>query len=185
MTNSWINMDLNISSSLSLSRYIYTRRRTNLFIHLSMIGMMNNHCILYFILLLLLALFDSTVPATPNCPVEGRRKTSLGWYLKGFSLSLLADPTTILSCVAIDAVGLVQATKGNIRAFCTMAERFMECLKTKTRGCFGEDVSQSIDKIRIDIWIYSSFVDHFRNWLNFLKNVVSMSMKEWMMNVLS
>ena len=21
-----------------------------------------------------------------------------------------------------------------------MAERFMECLKTKTRGCFGEDV---------------------------------------------
>jgi hypothetical protein len=53
---------------------------------------------------------------------------------------LLADPTTILSCVAIDAVGLVQATKGNIRAFCTMAERFMECLKTKTRGCIGEDV---------------------------------------------
>jgi len=52
----------------------------------------------------------------------------------------LADPTTILSCVAIDAIGLVQATKGNIRAFCTMAERFMECLKTKTRGCFGEDV---------------------------------------------
>ncbi len=42
--------------------------------------------------------------------------------------------------MAIDAVGLVQATKGNIRAFCTMAERFMECLKTKTRGCFGEDV---------------------------------------------
>jgi hypothetical protein len=53
---------------------------------------------------------------------------------------ILADPVTILSCVAIDAVGLVQATKGNLRVFCTMAERFMECVKTKTRGCFGEDV---------------------------------------------
>lgn len=54
---------------------------------------------------------------------------------------LSADPATILSCVAIDAVGLVQVTKGNIRAFCTMAERFMECVKTKTRGCIGEEVS--------------------------------------------
>lgn len=51
-----------------------------------------------------------------------------------------ADPATILSCVAIDAVGLVQVTKGNIRVFCTMAERFMECVKTKTRGCIGEEV---------------------------------------------
>lgn len=57
-----------------------------------------------------------------------------------FVLSILADPATILSCVAIDAVGLVQVTKGNIRAFCTMAERFMECVKTKTRGCIGEEV---------------------------------------------
>lgn len=64
-------------------------------------------------------------------------------YRKG--VVSLADPTTILSCVAIDAVGLVQATKGNIRAFCTMAERFMECLKTKTRGCFGEDVSSTMN----------------------------------------
>ncbi|CAF1139173.1 unnamed protein product [Adineta steineri] len=81
--------------------------------------MMNNHRILYLTIFVLF-LFDLTISATPNCPVE-------------------ADPTTILSCVAIDAVGLVQATKGNIRAFCTMAERFMECLKTKTRGCIGED----------------------------------------------
>ncbi|CAF1351242.1 unnamed protein product [Adineta ricciae] len=81
--------------------------------------MMNNHRVLY-LTILVLSQFDLTISATPNCPVE-------------------ADPTTILSCVAIDAVGLVQATKGNIRAFCTMAERFMECLKTKTRGCIGED----------------------------------------------
>jgi hypothetical protein len=53
--------------------------------------------------------------------------------------------------VAIDAVGLVQATKGNVRAFCTMAERFMECLKTKTRGCFGEDVSGDLsEKIKYE-----------------------------------
>ncbi|CAF1119247.1 unnamed protein product [Didymodactylos carnosus] len=58
--------------------------------------------------------------STVNCPVE-------------------ADPVTLLSCVAIDAVGLVEATKGNIKVFCAMAERFMECVKTKTRGCFGEE----------------------------------------------
>ena len=79
------------------------------------------------------------------------------------SLSI-ADPATILSCVAIDAVGLVQATKGNIRVFCTMAERFMECVKTKTRGCVGEEVSQrerrESNNRRFD---HSSFVDHFRN----------------------
>jgi hypothetical protein len=40
-------------------------------------------------------------------------------------------------------VGLVQATKGNIRVFCTMAERFMECVKTKTRGCVGEEVRKT------------------------------------------
>jgi hypothetical protein len=66
-------------------------------------------------------------------------------FFKNKQFSSLADPTTILSCVAIDAIGLVQATKGNIRAFCTMAERFMECLKTKTRGCFGEDVRKRND----------------------------------------
>ncbi|CAF3748619.1 unnamed protein product [Rotaria sp. Silwood1] len=80
---------------------------------------MYNHHVLY-LTILILCLFKLIASATSNCPVE-------------------ADPTTILSCVAIDAVGLVQATKGNIRGFCTMAERFMECLKTKTRGCFGED----------------------------------------------
>lgn len=80
---------------------------------------MNRHRILYLTVGVLLV-FDMIIETSATCPVED-------------------DPTTILSCVAIDAVGLVQATKGNIRAFCTMAERFMECLKTKTRGCFGED----------------------------------------------
>jgi hypothetical protein len=59
-------------------------------------------------------------------------------------LDFLADPASILSCVAIDAVGLVQATKGNVRVFCTMAERFMECVKTKTRGCIGEEVRRNV-----------------------------------------
>ncbi|CAF1616859.1 unnamed protein product [Rotaria magnacalcarata] len=80
---------------------------------------MYNHRVLY-LTIILLCLFNVIASASTNCPVE-------------------VDPTTILSCVAIDAVGLVQATKGNIRGFCTMAERFMECLKTKTRGCIGED----------------------------------------------
>ncbi|CAF0757557.1 unnamed protein product [Adineta ricciae] len=70
--------------------------------------------------MLFVSMFSSTISGTPNCPVE-------------------ADPASILSCVAIDAVGLVQATKGNLRVFCTMAERFMECVKTKTRGCLGEE----------------------------------------------
>jgi hypothetical protein len=85
---------------------------------------------------------------------------------KNVKIYILADPTTILSCVAIDAVGLVQATKGNVRAFCTMAERFMECLKTKTRGCFGEDVRKSDflkEKNIGDLFYSSSYVDLFRN----------------------
>lgn len=87
-------------------------------------------------------------------------------FLKNKQFSSLADPTTILSCVAIDAIGLVQATKGNIRAFCTMAERFMECLKTKTRGCFGEDVRKEIIfifKKESFEFISSLYVDHFQN----------------------
>ena len=79
----------------------------------------------------------------------------------------VADPATILSCVAIDAVGLVQATKGNVRVFCTMAERFMECVKTKTRGCVGEEVRKKTKnfcyKMTAAFLILSSFVDLFLN----------------------
>ncbi|CAF1535573.1 unnamed protein product, partial [Didymodactylos carnosus] len=76
---------------------------------------------MFFIHLSILLISISYVSlSTVNCPVE-------------------ADPATILSCVAIDAVGLVEATKGNIKVFCAMAERFMECVKTKTRGCVGEE----------------------------------------------
>lgn len=81
---------------------------------------MHNHRVFY-VIILVLSVINLAISSTANCPVE-------------------ADPATILSCVAIDAVGLVQATKGNIRVFCTMAERFMECVKTKTRGCIGEEV---------------------------------------------
>ncbi|CAF3868813.1 unnamed protein product [Rotaria sp. Silwood2] len=81
--------------------------------------MMSSRRALY-LTLFVLSRFDLIISSTANCPVE-------------------ADPATILSCVAIDAVGLVSATKGNIRVFCTMAERFMECVKTKTRGCIGEE----------------------------------------------
>ena len=67
--------------------------------------------------------------------------------------------------MAIDAVGLVQATKGNIRAFCTMAERFMECLKTKTRGCIGEDVSH-----RSVLNFLSKKILLVRSWITFGTN---------------
>ncbi len=67
--------------------------------------------------------------------------------------------------MAIDAVGLVQATKGNIRAFCTMAERFMECLKTKTRGCIGEDVSH-----RSVLNFLSNKIHLVRSWITFGTN---------------
>ena len=77
---------------------------------------------------------------------------------------LSADPATILSCVAIDAVGLVQATKGNIRVFCTMAERFMECVKIKTRGCIGEEVNAN----EIYIWFILFF---FSNQKHFSRRI--------------
>lgn len=80
----------------------------------------------------------------------------------GVECPLETDPVTILSCVAIDAVGLVEATKGNLRVFCTMAERFMECVKTKTRGCFGEEVRR-IKKLQNESISFSLFEDLYPN----------------------
>jgi hypothetical protein len=78
-------------------------------------------------------------------------------------LDFLADPASILSCVAIDAVGLVQATKGNVRVFCTMAERFMECVKTKTRGCIGEEVRRNDFVVNKNPCFFSSYVGLSQN----------------------
>jgi len=55
--------------------YIY--KEENNFIHSFFIQttMMNNHRVLY-LTMLVLSLFDLTVSATPNCPVEGRSNKS-------------------------------------------------------------------------------------------------------------
>ena len=109
--------------------------------------MTNNRRALLYLSMLFVSMFSSTISGTPNCPVEGTDNETCAFsQISKRYFIFLADPASILSCVAIDAVGLVQATKGNLRVFCTMAERFMECVKTKTRGCLGEEV-----RIRINV----------------------------------
>ncbi len=123
---------------------------------------MNNHRVLFSIVLVM-SLINLTVSSTANCPVEGKnhaaKRMCYDW-LNCFS----ADPATILSCVAIDAVGLVQATKGNVRVFCTMAERFMECVKTKTRGCVGEEVRKVSFETKLEFFIL--VCPWIVNWIN-------------------
>ena len=113
----------------------------------------------------LFSFFFNTMVYRHRLPTVLSKVIRLNIRITGCLVSIPADPATILSCVAIDAVGLVQVTKGNIRAFCTMAERFMECVKTKTRGCIGEEVrTRSIDEPRCptrDI----PFVYLVRSWL--------------------
>ncbi len=54
----------------------------------------------------------------PPCPVE-------------------EDPVQLAECAQIDVQAIIQAAKGNLKLFCDLAERYMECFKTKTRNCIG------------------------------------------------
>lgn len=69
--NSWINTDLNFFLYDDHHHRLY--KEENNFIHSFFIQIliMNSHRVLY-LPILLLSLFDLTISATPNCPVEGR-----------------------------------------------------------------------------------------------------------------
>ena len=53
------------------------------------------------------------------------------------------DPTNLARCIQVDVSAIVSAAKGSndVSSFCALADRYMECIKTYTRGCIGFYVS--------------------------------------------
>ncbi len=49
------------------------------------------------------------------------------------------DPTNLARCIQVDVSAIVSAAKGSddLTSFCALADRYMECIKTYTRGCIG------------------------------------------------
>lgn len=47
------------------------------------------------------------------------------------------DPIQLAECAQLDVQAIIQGAKGNLKLFCNLAERYMECFKTKTRNCIG------------------------------------------------
>ena len=45
------------------------------------------------------------------------------------------DPVQLAECAQLDVQAIIQAAKGNLKLFCNLAERYMECFKAKTRNC--------------------------------------------------
>jgi hypothetical protein len=67
--------------------------------------------------------FNSGNPDTTGCPVED-------------------DPSQLARCIQIDVTAIVQAIQGSkdFTSFCALANRYMECFSTYTRGCPGQYV---------------------------------------------
>ena len=49
------------------------------------------------------------------------------------------DPTNLARCIQVDTSAIVGLAKGSndMTSFCALADRYMECIKTYTRGCVG------------------------------------------------
>ncbi|CAF3201103.1 unnamed protein product [Rotaria socialis] len=56
--------------------------------------------------------------------------------------SLEDDPIQLAECAQLDVQAIIQAAKGNLKLFCNLAERYMECFKTKTRNCIGGSIAE-------------------------------------------
>ena len=66
------------------------------------------------------AISDQTTISVSGCPIED-------------------DPSNLARCIQFDASTIVLAIKGSqdFSSFCALGERYMECIKTYTRGCLG------------------------------------------------
>ncbi len=60
------------------------------------------------------------------------------------------DPVQLAECAQLDVQAIIQAAKGNLKLFCNLAERYMECFKTKTRNCIGGWVRRKFIQFLID-----------------------------------
>ena len=61
------------------------------------------------------------------------------------------DPVQLAECAQLDIQAIIQAAKGNLKLFCNLAERYIECFKTKTRNCIGGSVSRLL---RVDELVF-------------------------------
>ena len=54
------------------------------------------------------------------------------------------DPSNLARCIQVDVTAIVYAARGkdDITSLCALADRYMECIKTYSRGCVGYYVSQ-------------------------------------------
>lgn len=69
------------------------------------------------------------------------------------------DPVQLAECAQLDVQAIIQAAKGNLKLFCNLAERYMECFKTKTRNCIGGWVR--IDEEERMVFLHGMIVDLF------------------------
>lgn len=55
------------------------------------------------------------------------------------SCPLEEDITNIARCIQVDVTAIIYAVRGreDLTSFCQLADRYMECFKTYTRGCVG------------------------------------------------
>ena len=49
------------------------------------------------------------------------------------------DPSNLARCIQVDVTAIVYAARGkdDITSLCALADRYMECIKTYSRGCVG------------------------------------------------
>ncbi len=59
------------------------------------------------------------------------------------SCPLEDDPTNLARCVNVDLTGIVASIRSSndLTNVCAIADRYMECFKTYTRGCVGQHVN--------------------------------------------
>jgi hypothetical protein len=61
------------------------------------------------------------------------------------------DPTNLARCVNVDLTGIVASIRStDLTNVCAIADRYMECFKTYTRGCVGQHVYDRIQTIKTD-----------------------------------
>jgi hypothetical protein len=62
------------------------------------------------------------------------------------SCPLEEDITNIARCIQVDVTAIIYAVRGqeDLTSFCQLADRYMECFKTYTRGCVGYHVKNLI-----------------------------------------
>ena len=80
----------------------------------------------FFLLLVVQLAVIKTAFSTTGCPVED-------------------DPSQLARCIQIDVTAIVEAIHGSqdFTSFCALANRYMECFKTYTRGCVGQYVNKN------------------------------------------